>query len=91
MNNLNALSAGEGGTFEPPPEWTDQGTDNVKVVTLIKGSPEYLGVEKKFLDSVKTGRYSKHPEVINKTITVTKVSILRILKVFCVLPIIFEI
>ncbi|CAG2200250.1 PARP10_14_15 [Mytilus edulis] len=74
-NKVDVLRRGErgGGSFEPPPEWDEQGTDSVKLVTLLNTSPEYKSVEQKFINSVFSGR----PEWVNQfnkqTFKVTKI------------------
>ena len=73
----SVLILGDGGAFDPPKEWIDQGTDNVKVVPLTNTTPEYQSIEKRFTDSVKNGKFAKtSPDVINKKVTVTKVCLL---------------
>ena len=63
--------------MEPPPDWIDQGTDNVKVVNLSNTTPEYQSIEKRFTTSVKNGKFAKtSPDVKNKTVTVKKVCLL---------------
>lgn len=44
--------SGDGGTFEPPTLWDDQGSENVKLVTLLPTSVEYTTLEQKFIQSV---------------------------------------
>jgi hypothetical protein len=39
--------------------WIDQGTEDVKVVTLSNTTPEYQSIEKRFTTSVKTGQFAK--------------------------------
>lgn len=69
------IFSGDGGTFEPPVEWDDQGSENVKLVTLLPTSPEYTKLEQKFIQSVFSGRPEWANQFNKQTLKVTKVFI----------------
>ncbi|XP_076101198.1 protein mono-ADP-ribosyltransferase PARP11-like [Mytilus galloprovincialis] len=58
---------------ELPPEWDEQGSENVKLVTLLNSSPEYKSVEQKFLASVFSGRPEWVKQFNKQTFKVTKI------------------
>lgn len=59
--------------FEPPVNWDDQGTENVKIVSLLPSSTEYTIVEQKFLQSLFSGRQEWVAMLNRRTFRVTKV------------------
>ncbi|XP_056005276.1 protein mono-ADP-ribosyltransferase PARP14-like isoform X3 [Ostrea edulis] len=60
-----------GNMIELPAHWTPmQDTENIKVITLLPSSTEYTDIEKKFINSVKTGIYNigKAPNPANNPV-----------------------
>ncbi|XP_071171397.1 protein mono-ADP-ribosyltransferase PARP14-like isoform X2 [Mytilus edulis] len=73
---------GDGGTFEPPANWDDQGSENVKLVTLLPTSPEYTTLEQKFIKSVFSGRPEWANQFNKQTLKVTKIERIQNLSLY---------
>ncbi|XP_052099782.1 protein mono-ADP-ribosyltransferase PARP14-like isoform X2 [Mytilus californianus] len=73
---------GDGGTFEPPVNWDDQGSENVKLVTLLPTSAEYTTLEQKFIQSVFSGRPEWANQFNKQTLKVTKIERIQNLSLY---------
>ncbi|CAC5406004.1 PARP10_14_15 [Mytilus coruscus] len=73
---------GDGGSFEPPSEWAVQGSDNVKVVTLMNTSQEFKTIEKMFLDSVFGGRKEWVSQFKKQSSKITKIERIQNLSLY---------
>ncbi|XP_063432102.1 protein mono-ADP-ribosyltransferase PARP14-like isoform X2 [Mytilus trossulus] len=73
---------GDGGTFEPPVHWDDQGSENVKLVTLLPTSPEYTKLEQQFIQSVFSGRSEWANQFNKQSLKVTKIERIQNLSLY---------
>lgn len=68
------IHLGDGYSFKHPQEWEEQGSADVKLVTLVNSSREYKYVEQKFIKAVFSGRpewanqFNKHTFMVTQVV-----------------------